>query len=77
MYDQNSVDELPRIMTKHQTILVKLDSQKFKNISPEKAEGRSFKMLSLYALSNWLKAPSRKYQVENPRKNLLKNLENF
>ena len=39
LYDQNSVDEPPPIMTKHQTILIKLDSQKFKNVSPEKAEG--------------------------------------
>ena len=31
-------------LTKNQSILIKLDSQKFRNISPEKAEGRS---------SNW------------------------
>ena len=28
-------------LTKNQSILIKLDSQKFRNISPEKAEGRS------------------------------------
>ena len=66
LYDQNSMDEPPPIMTKHQTILVKLDSQKFKNVSPEKAEGRSFKLLYLYSPSDWLKVPSRKHQVENP-----------
>ena len=39
LYDQNSMDEPSPNLTKHQTILIKLDSQKFKNVSPEKAEG--------------------------------------
>ena len=70
LYDQNSVDEPPPIMTKHQTILIKLDSQKFKNVSPEKAEG----WFSIWYFEIAIWSAIYKHQVENPRKNSLKNL---
>ena len=39
LHDENSMDERPPNLTKHQEILIKLNNQKFKNVSPEKAEG--------------------------------------